>query len=117
MPFCPCPECNGERWLSNKQSLRHVRANGYPGDRSSSPEQQQDEHMDDEEFQEDVDILEKANVTIEKINRLFLGPQEDLSDEVGPPYQLSQQLNKSSILHISVFFEDVCVCVCVCRKL
>ncbi len=32
--------------------------------------------------------IESANVTIEKINRLFLGPQEDPSAEVGPSYQL-----------------------------
>ena len=33
--------------------------------------------------------IESANVTIETINRLFLGPQEDPSAEVGPSYQLS----------------------------
>ena len=89
MPFCPCVECNGERWLSSKQKLWHVRNNGLPSDRSPSPERQQDERSDEEEFPEDVDIRESANVTIENINRLFLGPQEDLSAEVGPPYQLS----------------------------
>ncbi|KAK3238013.1 hypothetical protein CYMTET_51950 [Cymbomonas tetramitiformis] len=86
MPFCPCVECNGERWLSSKQTLRHVRANGLHGDRSPSPERQQDEEetqerSDEEEFPEDVAIHEAANATIEKINRLFLGPQEDPSAE------------------------------------
>ncbi|KAK3254288.1 hypothetical protein CYMTET_36499 [Cymbomonas tetramitiformis] len=81
MPFCPCVQCNGERWLSSKQTLRHVRANGLYGDRSPSPERQQDEHSEEEEFPEDVAIHEAADATIKKINRLFLGPQEDPSAE------------------------------------
>ncbi|KAK3272848.1 hypothetical protein CYMTET_18880 [Cymbomonas tetramitiformis] len=103
MPYCPCKNCRGLAFYSNKQSLRHVRAVGYfeaedegvGGEEGGGNSVDSDEESGfTENFEEEEAITKTARDAAQKIEKCFI----DKAAPMDPKESLEEIEERSAVV-------------------